>query len=120
MENADLGAGKDQLHNTTTGPQGHDTLYFDFDFNQSLSPGLDPGPPHAACHHQAFMVGPDSEPEEEQEGEEEQDEYVDNYVWLQPDVGPDDESPNEDGEAVGRSFRTQGSCKRISWIMNSG
>ena len=42
------------------------------------------------------MVGPDSEPEEEKEGEGEWKECEDNYVWFQPDVGPEDEGPNED------------------------
>ena len=80
----------------TTGLQGYDTLYFDFDFIHSFSPGPELGLLHAAHHHQVFMVGPDSELEEEKEGEGEWKEYEDNYVWFQPDVGPEDEGPNKD------------------------
>ena len=70
LDDVDLAPAEDQPHNATMGPQGHDTLHFDFDFNQSFSPGPEPGPLDDSRHHRVFTVGPDNESEEEQEGEE--------------------------------------------------
>ena len=51
LENVDLRVGEDQPHNMTTGPQGDDTLYFNFDFIHSFSPGLELGSLPAVRHH---------------------------------------------------------------------
>ena len=101
LDDVDLRAGEDQLHDAMTGSQNHDTSEFDFQIDHHMySPTPEAGPSRASHYCEVFNVKPQSESKSEEEIEQDEGTYEDEdtHVWFQPDTAPESEDADNNEE----------------------
>jgi len=115
VDDIDLGMGKDQPHDATTGSQDNDISGFDFHLDHQYSPAPERGPSRVSRYRQVFSVGRENETEPEKGAE--QGECT--CVWFWPDTAPDSEDADETTKFVWHILRFRESREGKRYVIST-